>query len=204
MACAGRGGTHSHKDPPPPPPPPIGILDRFWQPRQKSRMASILETVSMEADFGHQQWSCTNFQLSDRTLRSRDRIFEFHRNWWKFAWPPRIWTPLFILACRAGTTSWCSTGKTPPIKAERLELWSHLGSTCLRGNTSTRIWTRALQPDQEEVGSWRFRQAQILSGCQTFPLIFLLGAEILTPAKILSYAYIFARRLYFVYPPKFP
>ncbi len=51
-------------------------MDRFWQPRQKSRMASILETVSMIADFGQQQWLCTNFRLSDRTLRSRDRILE--------------------------------------------------------------------------------------------------------------------------------
>jgi hypothetical protein len=31
----------------------------------------------------------------------------------------------------------------------------------------------------------------------------LLGAEILTPAKVLSYAYIFTRRLYFVYPLRF-
>ncbi len=31
----------------------------------------------MIADFGQQQWTCTNFRLSDRTLRSRDRIFEF-------------------------------------------------------------------------------------------------------------------------------
>ncbi len=51
--------------------------DRFWQPHQKSRMASILEAVSMIADYGQQQWSYTNFRLSDRTLRSRDRIFEF-------------------------------------------------------------------------------------------------------------------------------
>jgi hypothetical protein len=31
----------------------------------------------MIAEFGQQQWSCTNFRCSDRTLRSRDRIFEF-------------------------------------------------------------------------------------------------------------------------------
>ncbi len=31
----------------------------------------------MVAEFGQQQWSCTNFRGSDRTLRSRDRIFEF-------------------------------------------------------------------------------------------------------------------------------
>jgi hypothetical protein len=57
--------------------PPHRIMDRFWQPRPKSRMASMLETVSMIAEFGQQRWSCTNFRCSDRTLRSRDRIFEF-------------------------------------------------------------------------------------------------------------------------------
>jgi hypothetical protein len=36
----------------------------------------------------------------------------------------------------------------------------------------------ALQPDQEEVSSCRFRRAQIVSGRQTFPQIFWLGAEI--------------------------
>jgi hypothetical protein len=58
----------------PPPSPPPRIIDRFLQPRQKSRMASILETVSMIAEFGQQQWSHTNFRLSERTLRIRDRI----------------------------------------------------------------------------------------------------------------------------------
>jgi hypothetical protein len=31
----------------------------------------------MVAEFGQHQWSCTNFRCSDRTLRSRDRIFRF-------------------------------------------------------------------------------------------------------------------------------
>jgi hypothetical protein len=31
----------------------------------------------MVAEFGQQQWSCTNFRCSDRTLRTRDRIFDF-------------------------------------------------------------------------------------------------------------------------------
>jgi hypothetical protein len=86
MACAGRGGTH--KDPPSPshPSPTIGILDRFWQPHQKSRMASILETVSTIADFGQQQWSCKN---SDRTLRSRDRIFDFSQELVKICAAPK-------------------------------------------------------------------------------------------------------------------
>jgi hypothetical protein len=35
--------------------PPYRIIDRFWQPRPKSRKASILETVSMVAEFGQQQ-----------------------------------------------------------------------------------------------------------------------------------------------------
>ena len=62
---------------PPPPHTPQRIMDRFWQPRPKSRRASILETVSMVAEFGQQQWLCMNFWCSDRTLRLRDRIFEF-------------------------------------------------------------------------------------------------------------------------------
>ncbi len=40
-------------------------------------MASNSEAVSMIADFGQQQWSYTNFRLSDRTLMSRDRILQF-------------------------------------------------------------------------------------------------------------------------------
>ncbi len=72
MACARRGALNRA-----PPFPPHRIIDRFWQPRPKSRMASILESVSMVAEFGQQQWSCTNFRCSDRTLRSRDRILKF-------------------------------------------------------------------------------------------------------------------------------
>ena len=116
--------------------------------------------------------------------------------------PPIILTSAYILACRAGTSSWYSTGETPPINAGRLELCLHLGST---GNISTRIWTRALQPVQEEVSSWRFRRAQTVSGPPTFSRSADIspGVEISTPAKILSSAYISARRQHFVYPPIF-
>ncbi len=161
-----------------PPPPPHWIMDSFWQPRQKSRMASILETVSMIAEFGQQQWSYTNFRLSDRTLRSRDRNFEFSQE------IVRICVAAKNLDTRVnfGTSGLYNQpvqyGRDDAHKAEQLELWSHLGSTCLRGSTSTRIWTRALQPDQEEVSSWRFRRARIVSRRQTFPPIFLLGAEV--------------------------
>jgi hypothetical protein len=37
----------------------------------------------MIADIGKQQGSYTNFRLSDRTLRSRDRVFEFSQEWVK-------------------------------------------------------------------------------------------------------------------------
>ncbi len=133
----------------------------------------------MVAEFGQQQWSCTNFRCSDRTLRSRDRIFKFSQEIVKICAGAWIWTPTEILTGRAGTTSQYSTGETPPIKAERPETSDHLRSICLRINTSTRIWTRALQPDQEEVSSGRFCKAQIVRRHQTFPLKFWLGAEIL-------------------------
>ncbi len=61
---------------PPHTPSPHLICDNFQQPRKKLRMASNLEVVSMIAEIGQQQWSYTNFGLSDRTLRSRVRIFE--------------------------------------------------------------------------------------------------------------------------------
>ncbi len=74
MACARRGALIRA---PPHTRPALRIIDRFWQPRPKSRMASILETVSIAAEFGQQLWSWTNFRCSDRTLISRDRIFDF-------------------------------------------------------------------------------------------------------------------------------
>ncbi len=192
-----------------PPTLPQRIIDRFWQPRPKSRMASILETVSMVAEFGQQQWSCTNFRCSDRTLRSRDRIFEFSQEMVK------ICAAAWILDTRGnfdrscGTTSRYSTGETPPIKAERPEPSDHLRSPCLRINTSTRIWTRALQPDQEEVSSWRFCRAQIVSGRQTFLLKFWLGEKFYLAAEILPRRWDFnvrhssIVRLNFYQAPKF-
>ncbi len=79
MCNRGSLPARHFRPPHPLPPPPQRIMDRFWQPRPKSRMASILEAVSMIAEFRQQQWLCTNFRCSDRTLRSRDRIFEFSK-----------------------------------------------------------------------------------------------------------------------------
>ena len=58
-----------------PPPHNPAHLDSLLLPQQILRMASNLEVVSMIADIGQQQGSCTNFRLSDRTLMSWVRIF---------------------------------------------------------------------------------------------------------------------------------
>ena len=64
----------------------------------------------------------------------------------------------------------------------------------MRGNIT---WTRALQPDLEEVRSWRFCRAQIVGRREAWAPIFwwthrcgayiLIGAEISTSALFLSY-----------------
>ncbi len=55
----------------------------------------------MVAEFGQQQWSCTNFQCSDRTLRSRDKIFEFSQEMVK------ICTTAWILDTRGNFDRLC-------------------------------------------------------------------------------------------------
>ncbi len=112
------------ESPPPPPHSPKRIMARSRQPRSKSRTASIPESVSMVAEFGQQQWSCTNFQGSDRTPRSRDRIFDFSQEMVKICASAENRTTAEILIGRAGTTSRYSTGPS-----------DHLRSTCLRINT---------------------------------------------------------------------
>jgi hypothetical protein len=89
----------------------------------------------MVAEFGQQQWSCTNFRCSDRTLRSPDNIFDFSQEIVKICVAAWIWTPAEILTSRVGTTSRYSTGETQPIKAEQPEPSDHVRSTCLRINT---------------------------------------------------------------------
>ncbi len=159
----------------------------------------------MVAEFGQQQWSCTNFQFGAVIghLEAEIEFLSFHRKWWKFAQPHKFWTPAEILTGRVGTTSRHSTGETPPIKVERPEPSDHLRSTCLRINTSMRIWTRALQPDQEEVSSWRFCRAQIVSGRQTFPLKFWHDAEILPRRRDFNVRHSSIVHLNFYQAPKF-
>jgi hypothetical protein len=122
--------------------------------------------LSMIADIGQQQWSCTIFRLSDGTLRSRVRIFVIWQELVKFQAAAWLLVAAWILAISwhggpvqaAGTSSWYSTGKGRPKKQgslNRLLTWG----LHARFIISTRIWTRALQPDQEEVSSWRFCRA---------------------------------------------
>ncbi len=202
MACAGRGAPTRA-------PPPHRIKDRFWQPRPKVEdglhFGDCEYGVNLDSNSDHVQI----FSAVIGHLEAEIDFLSFHRIWWKFARGPKIWTPAEILTGWAGRTSRYSTGETTPIKVERSEPSDHLRSTCLRGNTSTRIWTRALQPDQEEVSSWRFCRAQIVSVRQTFPLKFWLGTEILPRRGDFNDRHSsivrlnFTRRLNSLYPPKF-
>ncbi len=75
------------------------------------------------------------FSCSDRTLRSRDRIFDFSQEMVKICAGAENQTPTEILIGCASTAGRYSTGETLPIKAERPEPSDHMRSTCLRINT---------------------------------------------------------------------
>ncbi len=133
----------------------------------------------MVAEYGQQKWSCTNFQCSDRTLGSRDRIFDFSQEMVKIYAGAENWASAEILTSRAGTTGRYSTGETPPIKAERPEPSDHLRSTCTRINT--------IYKDLNESSSARLggsQQLEILPSpnskrAPNFSAWILIGAEIL-------------------------
>ena len=139
----------------------------------------------MVAEFGQQLWSCTNFRCSDRTLRSRDRIFDFSQEMVKIYVGAENWASAEILTSRAGTTGRYSTGETPPIKAERPVPSDHLRSTCTRGNT--------IYEDLNESSSARLggsQQLEILPSPKSkkapdFSAWILIGAEIFRGAVIL-------------------
>ncbi len=132
----------------------------------------------MVAEFGQQLWLCTNFRCSDRTLRSRDRIFDFSQKMVKTSAGAENLTSAEVLTSRAGTTGRYSSGETSPIKAERPEPSDHLRSTCMRGNT--------IYEDLNESSSARLggsQQLEILPSpnskrAQNFSAWILLGAEI--------------------------
>jgi len=159
-------------------------------------MASNLEVVSMIADIGQQQWSCTFFCLTDSTLVSwvkdccdltgingipgGSQTFGCRMDLGHF------------LAWRAGTNSRYSTGKGPPIKAGRQGLPPHLETTFI---TSMRRRTCS------SVGPGRSQQLENLqslniklAACFSSPASistdagFSPGAGISTAARILSSA----------------
>ncbi len=163
MAWAGRGALTRA--------PPHRIMGRFWQPRPKSRIASILETVSRIAGFGQQQWSCTNFRCSDGTLRSRDRIFKFSQEMVK------------ICAAARNLDNCVNFGRSgrynQPVQYGRDIAHKSRAAWAIRSlevymSERQHIYKdlRAIQPHQEEVSSWRFCRAQIVSGRKTFTPIF--------------------------------
>ncbi len=136
-------------------------------------MASILETVSMVAEFGQQRWSCMNFQCSDRTLRSRDIIFEFsHKS--RAAWAFR---------------------SLEVYMSENQHIYEDLNeSSSARPGGSQQL---EILPSPNRKRTPNF-STQILARRRNFT-----SAEISTSAIVLSYVWIFTRRLNSVYPPKF-
>ena len=187
------------------PPSSHWIWDRSWQPRQKSRMASILEVVNMIADLGQQQWSYTNFQLSDRTLRSRDRILEFSQELVKICAAANNLDLRVYFGMSGRYNQPVQYGRDSVHKSRAGWAVFSLGVYITERQHIYEIWTRALQPVQEEVSSWRFCRVQTLSGPPTFSRSADIspGAEILTSAKITSSAYISVRRQHFTNPPTF-
>ncbi len=175
----GVAGLRTNPPPPLPTHPPRGLWTDFGNLAQSRGWPPFWRLWVWQLNLDSKSDHIWIFGAVIGHLEAEIEFLSFHRKWWKFARPPKFWTPPEILIGRAGTTSRYSMGEMPPRKAERSEPSGHLRSTCLRGNTSTRIWTRAFQPDQEEISSRRFCRAQIVSGRQTFLHKFWLGAEIL-------------------------
>jgi hypothetical protein len=123
-------------------------------------------------------------------LEAEIELWIFHRKWWKPGRAQRFWHLQRFWQV------------VPPIKAEQPEPSDNLRSTWTRGDTT---WTRALQPDLEEVSSWRFCRAPIVSRRITYPPNFLISAEIFTRhgdfnVRLSSIVYCVAHRFYT--PPK--
>jgi hypothetical protein len=168
-------------------------------------MASILETVSMIAEFGQQQWLYTNFRLSDRTLRSQDRILEFSQELVKICAAARNLDTRVNFGMSGRYNQLVQYGRNAAHKSRAAWAVRSLGVYMSE--------RQHIYKDLNESSSTRPRGSQQLgippsSNSKRRPNFslarrFLLGAEILTPAKVLSYAYIFTRRLYFRHPPIF-
>ncbi len=164
-----------------PPPPLHWIMDRFWQPRLKSRMASILESVSMIAEFGQQQWSYMNFRC-----RSQDRIFKFSQELVKICAAAKILDTRVNFGRSGRYNQPLQYGRDAAHKSRVAWYGLPLGVYMSE--------RQHFSEDMTESSSARPGGSQQLE---------IPPSEILTPAKVLSHPYIFTRRLYFVYPPRF-
>ncbi len=176
-------------------------MDRFWQPHQKSRMASILETVSMIAEFGQQQWSYTNFRGSDRTLRSRDRIFEFSQEIVKICTAAKILDTRVNFDRSGRNNQSVQYGRDAAHKSRAA--WAGIPLEVYMYERQ-HIYEDLNESSSARPGGsqcWRFRRANIVSGRQTFPPIFWLDAGILARRGDFNVRQSSIARLYFYQAP---
>jgi hypothetical protein len=150
----------------------------------------------MIADFGQQQWSCTNFWISDRKLRSRDRILEFSQKLVKICatannFDIRIY---FGMSARYKQPVWY--GRDAAHKSRAAWAVSPLG---VYMSERQHIYENLNESSSASPGG--SQRALTVSGPPTFSTDISLGAEISTPSKILSPAYISARYQHFINPP---
>jgi hypothetical protein len=122
----------------------------------------------MIAHIGQQQWSCTFFRLSDRTLISRARSW-FDRNQWNSRrkpdfWLPRGFEPFLGMAGRCKQL--VQYGGDSAHKSWAPGDHSSLGDY-VRDSSHQRGTESAHQRDQGEVSSWRFRRAKRMKECST-------------------------------------
>ncbi len=152
----------------------------------------------MTADIGHQQWSCTFFWLSDRTLISRVKNFviwqelvEFQADAWLL-----VATWICAISWHGGPVQAASTdGRGPPIKAGWPEPSPHLETACeihhIYEDLNESSSARPGRSQQLEIPpSLNSKQAACFSSPAGFSsnVGFLPGTGIPTPARILSFA----------------
>ncbi len=106
-------------------------------------------------------------------LEAKIDFWFFPRKWWKYRRPQIFGQSADILTSRAGTTARTVRERRRPYKLGGLSVQVKFKTTWTRGNIT---WTRALQPDLEEVRSWRFCWAQIVSRRGVWAPIFLMDA----------------------------
>ncbi len=149
--------------------PPHRIKDIIWQPRPKSRMASVLGSVSMMAEFGQRQWSCVNFRGSDRTLRSRDRIFEFSQEMVKICTAARNLDTRVNFDRSGRYNQPVQYGRDAAQKSRAAWAVWLLGVYMSERQHIYEDLNESSSARPKEVSSWGFHRAQIVSGRQTFP-----------------------------------